>query len=218
MYTLSSHDSIYHLLYHFITAVDENSLQELCYITSDIDRLTVCPDGGTFTLGNGDASLEIPPGAVEHKMSIHYAIILHGPFVFPTGYKLASVVIYLNLDEATLVKPVQLTLSHWCSREEEYNKDALKFLTAPHTLQEGKMYYVFEEQKQVDFTTCFSAGVLSIEKPHCVHCIVMQEEEMARYNAISFHKYIAPQRTLYFKVQFMCNSKEWNEVSIRITA
>ena len=196
---------------HCITTIaDENSLQDLCYVTSGIDELTVYPNGGTFTLGKGDGSLEFPPGAVKNKTSFRCAIFLDGPLVFPTGYKLASVVVYLNMDGAILVKPAQLTLSHWQRREETNGN--LKFLTAPHTLQEGQAYYVFEEQKLVDFTTCSNAGIISIQEPQCLHCIAMGEEGVGQYNAISFYKYAESRRILYFKVQFMCNSAEWNVV------
>lgn len=197
-----------------MATADEDSLQDLCYIVFGIHKLTISQDGGDFTLGNGDASLVFPQGAVASETSIHYAIIIHGPFVFPTGYKPASVAVYLNMDGVTLLKPVKLILSHWRSMGAGDDEGTLKFLTAPHTLQGGKKCYVFEEQKQVDFITCHNAGVLSIQEPHCVHCIAMKEEDVARYNAISFRKYDALKSTLYFKVQFTCNSAEWNDVRI----
>ena len=91
-----------------------------------------------------------------------------------------------------------------------------KFVSAPHTLQEGHAYYAFEEQKLVDFTTCSNAGIISIQEPQCLHCIAMGEESIAQYNAISFCKYTESGRILNFRVQFMCNSAEWNEVRITV--
>ena len=103
---------------HLLPIGDEVHLQQLCYMATGIKQLLVGPDGGTFIMGSGDASLEFLPGAVKKEISIRYAIILHGPFVFPAGNKPGSVVVYLNMDGATLVKPIYLLLSHWCVREE----------------------------------------------------------------------------------------------------
>ena len=132
-------------------------------MATGIKQLLISPDGGTFTLGNGDASLEFPPGAVEKNIHVRYAIILHGPFVFPAGFKPGSVVVYINMDGATLVKPVQLFLSHWCIREETDNKETMKFVRAPHSIESGKKEYAFEElEEEADFTEV-NSGVFS---PH----------------------------------------------------
>ena len=56
-------------------------------MATGVKQLLISPDGGTFTLGSGDASLEFPPGTVVEETSVRYAIILHGPFV----------IIYLNM-------------------------------------------------------------------------------------------------------------------------
>ena len=40
----------------------------------------------------------------------------------------------------------------------------------------------------------------------------MKEEEVARYNALSFQKYEEFSSTLFFRIQLMCDSKEWNKV------
>ena len=103
--------SLYHIT---IVSADESLLQRRCYMVIAIKQLLVSAKGGRFTLGSGDALLEFPPGAVKKETSVHYAILLHGPFVFRAGYKPGSVVIYVNMDGATLVKPVLLYLSHWC--------------------------------------------------------------------------------------------------------
>ena len=193
---------------------DEALLQQLCYMATGIKQLLVSTDGGRFTLGSGDASVEFPPGAVEKETSVRYAIILHGPFVFPAGYKPGSVVVYLNMDGATLKKPVLLFLSHWCIREEGDDKDTLKFLRAPHTLEAGQQKYVFQEQEEqkVDFTTHTNVGVLKIQDPQCLHCVETTNEKVARYSAITFSQYIPSEETLLFRIQLMCDSREWNEV------
>lgn len=196
---------------------DEVALQQLCYMATGIKELLVSPDGGTFTLGSGGAALEFPQGVVEKKTLFRYAIILHGPFVFSAGCKPGSVVIYLNMEGVTLKKtPVLLYLSHWSIKGNRDDEDSLKFVRAPHTLEVGQQKYVFEEQEEMeaDFTTCTSVGVLKIWKPQCLYCVEAKKENVAKYSAITFSKYIPSQETLFFRIQLMCDSLEWNEVVI----
>ena len=198
---------------------DEALLQQLCYMATGIKELLIGPDGGTFTLGSGDASLKVPPGVVTEETSVRYAIILHGPFVFPAGYKPGSVVVYLNMEGATLKNPpVLLYLSYWSIKEREDNQDTLKFLRACHTLEEGQQEYVFEEQeaRKTDFTSHTNVGVLKIWEPKCLYCVEAKNEKVARYNAITFSQYIPSEQTQLFRIQFMCDSLEWNEVCISL--
>ena len=183
-------------------------------MATDFQQLHIGLDGGTFILGSGDASLEFPPGAVEKDTTVRYAIILQGPFVFLAGYKLSSVVIYINMDGATLVKPILLYLSHWCSREEEDDEDSLKFATASHTLQGGQQYYMFEEQEEADFSTHTNVGILKISEPQCLHCVEAKIEKSALYRAITFTKDIPSKDVLYFKIQLMCHSMDWIKVRV----
>ena len=184
-------------------------------MTTAIKQLCIDPNGGTFTLGSGDASLVVPPGAVEKVTTIRYAIILHGPFIFPPGYMPVSVVVYINMDGAILMKPVQLCLSHWCNREEENDEEDLKFAKAPHTLGEGQEYYEFQdsEQEEADFITHTNMGILKISKPQCVHCVKGKPGMIARYRAMTFTRVNPPpEDTQLFRIQIMCDSLEWNEV------
>ena len=199
-----------------IKSPDEAVLQQLCYLATGIQQLHVGPDRGSFILGSGDASLEFCPGAVKKKTAVRYAIILHGPFVFPAGCKPGSVVVYINLDGATLVKPVNVFLSHWCSREEG-DGNTLKFLRAPHKLEAGKEY-VFKELERGDFTTHANVGILTIREPQCLYCVQMKSEEVARYNALTFQRCGEPGSPLYFKIQLMCDSKDWNKVCVTMCA
>ena len=192
---------------------DEDRLQKLCFMATGIKQLTITSDGGTFTLGSGDASLEFPPGAVKKETLVRYAIILHGPFVLPAGCKLASVAIYLHIEGSSLMKPVRLFLSHWCVRKEGDEEEALSFLRAPHMLQPQTKEYVFEEEEeQADFTARTNVGVLSIREPRCLYCVKSKIEAIARYSAITFSQDIPSEDTLLFRIQLMCDSLEWNEV------
>ena len=192
---------------------DEVLLQQLCYVGTGIKQLLIGADGGRFPLGSGDATLEFPRGAVLKETSVKYAIILHGPFVFPSGSKQGSVVVYINLDGVTLEKPVLLFLSHWIIPKEGDDQNALKFLRAPHTLQAGQLKYVFEEQEEKsDLTTRINVGVLTMRKPQCLHCVVTGDDMTARYSALTFSRYLPSDDAVLFRIQFMCDSLEWNEV------
>ena len=199
---------------HFSQIIgDEVWLQHVCCMGTGIQRLLIGPDGGTFPLGSGDVALEFPSGAVLKEISIRYAIILHGPFEFPTGNRPGSVVAYLNMDGAILVKPINLLLSHWCVREEEDDRETLKFVHAPHTLEAGQEIYTFDElENKTDFTTHANVGVLTIREPHCLFCVQTRIENVARYNTIPFSRYDSSERTQQFRIQFMCDSQQWNEV------
>ena len=107
-----------------------------------------------------------------------------------------------------------LYLSHWCSREEEDDEDSLKFATAPHTLQGGQQYYEFEEQEEADFSTHTNVGILKISEPQCLHCVKGKIGKSALYRAITFSRYTRTGKgALDFKIQFMCDSKDWIQVS-----
>ena len=147
------------------------------------------------------------------ETAIRYAIILHGPFAIADGYKLCSVVVYLNMDGATLVKPVCLVISHWCIREEGDDECTLKFLRASHTLEAGQQMYVFEEQEaEQDFATHTNYGILTISMPQCLYCVKTHTKAVVRYSAITFSLYNPSPETLLFRIQTMCASQDWNEV------
>ena len=192
---------------------DEVVLQQLCYMATGIKQLLVSPDGGTFKLGSGDASLEFPQGAVKEDTYVRYAIILHGPFVLPAGWKPSSVIVYINMDGATLLKPVRFFLSHWCIREEADDEETMKFIRAPHSLESGKKEYAFEEiEEEADFTTHTNVGILSIREPRCLYCVETKGAKIARYCAMTFSRNIPSEESLLFRIQLMCDSLDWIKV------
>ena len=189
----------------------EKDLERLCYIPFGIKQLTITPEGGTFVLGSGDAEVQVPAGAVKMDIVVHYAIILHGPFVFSAGYKPGSVVIYLNMNGATLWKPVELLLSHWCIKEED-DEETLKFVRASHTLEAGQKQYIFMEQNEAVFKPCSTLATLNILEPQCLYCVQKKVKTVARYSALVFSKYDASEEILHFRTQLMCDSLEWIQV------
>ena len=185
----------------------ETVLERLCLIPFGINHLTIHPRGGTFILGSGDATLVAEMGTVVKDTVVRYAIILHGPFVYSAGHTAASVVVYLNLERATLLKPVKLMLNHWCKNPD--GEAALRLLRAPHTTGEMQDCYIFDEVQGVSSS---SRSVFTISEPQCLYCVEMEKEAQARYNAIAFQLNLLD--LIKFKIQLMCDSLEWNVVSI----
>lgn len=74
-----------------------------------------------------------------------------------------------------------------------------------------------EEEEEADFTTHSDTnmGILIIRESHdCLFCAETKSDTIVRYNAITFSKFIPSEDTLLFRIQTMCDSREWNEVSM----
>ena len=186
----------------------ETQLKGLCLTPSGIDQLTISTTRGNFLLGSGDATLIVDEGTVEKDTVVRYAVILHGPFVYSDGYKPASVVVYLNLKRATLLKPIKLMLRHWCNFIKVKGEPVLRLLQAPLTVDGRKNCYIFQE---VQGTSLADSSTFTISEPQCLCCMEMKVESQASYNAIAFQKDMP--NLVKFKIQFMYDSLEWNEVS-----
>ena len=189
---------------------DEDKLRRLCFICAGIKQLIIYPRGGTFCLGGGDATLIVEEGTVEMETVVRYAVILHGPFVYSSGYKPASVVVYLNLEGANLQKPVKLILKHWCKSIEVNGEGVLRLLRAPHTTSEMQDCYIFNE---VQGDSLHNTATFTISEPNCLYCVEMNEQSQASYNAIAFQKNLPRHGLVKFRIQFMCDCLEWNRVS-----
>ena len=190
--------------------VNESEMEELCYAPFGIKDLIVTPDGGIFPLGSNDASLEVPQGAVMKTTAIHYAIILHGPFVLPTGYRAVSVVVYLNFNGATLLQPIFLFLSDWCEKTCNPEHCELMFFSAPHEI-EG-------EKKQYQFTRLCNANQQNVDKLRITesktfYVKVLQEGHGVRdlYCMMPIQK--EAENCLSVRILFFFSSASWKEVS-----
>ena len=161
-------------------------------------------------MGSGDATFMVDKDTVEMETIVRYAVILHGPFVYSTGYKPASVVVYLNLEGANLQKPVKLKLNHWCKPVEVSGEAVLKLLRAPHTTGETQDCYIFHEVQGISSS---NSSTFTISEPECLYCVEMEKESQASYNAIAFQKNLPKDNLVKFRIQFMCNCLEWNAVS-----
>lgn len=163
-----------------------------------------------FRLGTDDASLEFPPGAVENETSVRYAIILHGPFEFPAGYRPASVVVYLNLGKSLLLQPIYLTLADWCHKNAHRDKKDLVFARAPHEGKAGKYQFSMHALQNTDFV---SIDVLQIAESKCLYSKLLQEGcgLQERFCASAFH--MMKEYSLDVRVLFTWFSETWIMVS-----
>lgn len=191
----------------------ESVIEELCYAPFGIKEHTVTPDGGIFSLGSSDASLEVPQGAVMKKTLIRYAIILDGPFELQSGYRRVSVVVYLNLNRATLLQPVFLNLSDWCEKrdiKEPYGQ-YLQFFRASHEIKGVKKEYEFSPLPNADHQ---SEDVLRINEPKCYYMKVLREGRRVHelYCAVPIQKLEITANRLLIRILFIWNSDSWRQV------
>ena len=96
--------------------------------------------------------LSAPPGVVAsgETVELMYGVIPSGPFVFPDGFELASVVIYLDSNnKEKLQKPLSLSLKHCITGDDEVLQNSLCFVKASHTPQDGS--FVFKSRSDAVF-------------------------------------------------------------------
>ena len=102
-------------------------------------------------------------------------------------------------------------LNHWCKPAQVCSEAVLKLLRAPHTTGEMDNFrYIFHE---VQSDTLHNTATFTISEPQCLYCVEMEKESQASYNAIAFQKNLPEDDLVKFRIQFMCNSLEWNTVS-----
>lgn len=193
-------------------SVTESMMEKLCYAPFGIKDLTLTSDGGTFSLGSSDASLKVPPGAVKKKSTIRYAILLHGPFGLPPGYRAVSVVVYLNLSKTTLLQPIFLLLSDWCEKRYSTEQYELRFFSAPHELKGEKMLYQFNPLRNADHQ---NENELRITESKTLYTKVLKEGHGVHdlYCMMPIQKLDAAESCLRMRILFTWSSDSWREVS-----
>ena len=90
------------------------------------------------------ATLEVPPGVVGSgdTVSVHYAIILDGPFQFPEEWERTSVVLYIDCpDSRFLIEPLTVNLHHWAVSS---GTSRMCFMKSSHLLQKDQAKFTFQ--------------------------------------------------------------------------
>ena len=114
------------------------------------------------------------------SLSVHYAIILDGPFKFPENWKRASVVVYIDCpDNHLMLQPVKLSLHHWAAVGP---RSSMSFMKSNHILEEGQNEFQFEHHRMFSPSDTRVAN-LYLKNHFCLVCTAVDEFEvgMSRY-------------------------------------
>ena len=165
--------------------------------------------------------LEAPPGVVGSgvTVSVHYAIILDGPFEFPEEWERTSVVLYINCPEKRLlIEPLCIKLRHWAVCQ----PDVLAVMKADHDFtgrqRRGKMFKQFSAS-----TVSFPNAVNFCLKEHfCLICTAIKHPKSIEFNSqcssthpINCYLMKVPddKTALEFRIFLMYGVPSWVDVS-----
>ena len=166
-------------------------ITKTCFVLGDVHTLQITHQGGTFPLHpfgpcRGEqqveccATLEAPPGVVGSgvTVSVHYAIILDGPFKFPEEWERTSVVLYIDCpDSKFLIEPLKVNLHHWAVASGASQMCSMK---SNHLLQQGQTKFSF--MYHADAVRCQpTLASMYLEKHFCLLCIAAKPSTPSRY-------------------------------------
>ena len=189
------------LICHFMlfAALDPKipeDVAQTCFVLGDAHTLPITNEGGTFPLHpfrscGGEqhveccATLEAPPGVVDSgvTVSIHYAIVLDGPFEFPEKWERTSVVLYINCpDSRFLIERLTVNLHHWAVSS---GASHMCFMKSSHLLQKGQAKFTFQCHANVIPSQPNMASVY-LKDHFCLVCVAAESDVMvtSRYYGI----------------------------------
>ena len=209
----------------FYYIADEAALKDLCWVPFDIKTLPIETKGGTLHLqhASGESggkiddaiSVDVPPDAigVSDRVIMRYAVIPHGPFVLPNGYRLGSMAVYIYYDGRHVTKPLILRLPHWYGGE-DHTTDGLSFALASHSLNEGIKEYCFELVKGGTFSQKQQYGVYSIDGHSSLFAVVLREETTSVYLATQWDQQLVNETCTRIAITYY--SEVWLEVSRKL--
>ena len=131
------------------------------------------------------ATLEAPPGVVGSgvTVSVHYAIILDGPFEFPEKWERTSVVLYIDCpDSRFLIERFTVNLHHWAVSS---GITRMCFMKSSHHLQKGQTEFTFKRHANVIPSQLNMASVY-LKDHFCLVCVAAESDTMvmSRYYGI----------------------------------
>ena len=196
---------------------DEKELEERCWIPFGIRTLTVGNEGGAFLLQPEDTQiakdhlirLDIPANAVNtsvcKELSIRYAILVHGPFVLPESYELASPVVYINFnpDHLSQSSKLELHLPHWASKR----RDVFTAVT-PHKVDKNGQYNF--DLSTIEENPHASSVIIPISGHTSLFAEALQDDCQKSYLLLPFYNQLRTELRMF--VTYFC--AVWPEVSI----
>ena len=163
------------------------------------------------------ATLEAPPDVVDSgvTLSVHYAIILDGPFKFPEKWERTSVVLYIDCPEKRLLKePLCIKLRHWAVCQ----PDALAVMKAKHTLDVKRGEFMFE-QLDITATGHFKpdSSFFELKNHFCLVCIAIKRTKCATFSMHDTRCYLMKvpddEMAYDFRIFLMYGVPSWIDVS-----
>ena len=157
-------------------------IEDQCASLGSQSSILLTHNGGEFKLhpfGLADeeccAELTAPKGVVDKdvEVSVHYAILLSGPFKIPRKMKRASVVLYLRCPEIdTLKKSLTIHLRHWI---QDRRRAPMYFMKAPNRNPIPFQFEPFEDHcSQAIGDNC---GSLEIHDENNLLCIATESDK-----------------------------------------
>lgn len=129
------------------SCINSSCINELYFINKMITF--VCThEGKEITSTAYDFSVKVHKGTIRKKksMEFHLGVCLHGPFIFPKGYKLASPILMVTSPtNGKLKKPMEVVLSHCIHLLQTTKRDQnITFFRANKTRNGATESYRFE--------------------------------------------------------------------------
>ena len=148
-------------------------------------------------------------------VSVHYAIILDGPFAFPEEWERTSVVLYIDCPEKGLLKePLHINLRHWAVCQ----PDTLAVMKAKHTLDVKQEEFMF---KQLDITATGhfkpDSAFFELKNHFCLVCTAIERTKCATSSMHDTRCYLMKvpdgKMTCDFRIFLMYGVPSWIDVS-----
>ena len=176
------------IVYNLSPSADEDALKDLCWIPFGFQSQYIGQEKEELCLQFSEVGksilLSVSPGALSPSecAEVRYAVIPDGPFKFPEGYQLCSMVVYVYYNGQHDTRPHILRLPHWYGGE-DHIKDGVSFAMAPHTLTRGERVYHFELLEGGRFADEQQCGVLQISGHCTLFAVVFKVKSSSFYYA-----------------------------------
>ena len=156
-----------------------------CLLLGDVCQLTANTlgiDTPLLTMREGQceddccAHLWAPEGIVRlgARVTLHYTVILDGPFSFPNGYRRVSSVLFLWCNNPQeLQKELTIRLRHWANVAGKGS--GLCFMKANHELGSGESCLSFMPMEGGDFDQ--DSGSLRLKDHFCLLCTAIDDSK-----------------------------------------
>ena len=200
----------------------DSLFKDNCFLFGDVRCLETTTSGITTALQTMDdglsencccAHLQAPEGIVcpGVGITVHYAVLLEGPFNFPKGYCRVSSVLFLHCNKPNqLQKEVTIRLHHWVDICRG-NESGLCFMKASHELCKGDTHYSFSPLEGGNFEADQRSGTIHLKDHFCLICIAIEDSK--GYTSDRCYAVLCCKRDKEFRICIAYAVPSWLEVS-----